>query len=75
MTRILTGAAFVLAPGAALAHPGHLADLAGHNHWVAGAAVGAAILVGLWAGLKGRGRKEEAETEEQDGAQPEADAA
>ena len=27
----------------AAAHPGHLAELAGHNHWVAGAAIGAAI--------------------------------
>ncbi len=75
MTRILTGAVSVLAPGAALAHPGHLADLAGHSHWVAGAAVGAAILAGLWAGLKGRGKSGEAEAEEQNGAQPEADAA
>ncbi|WP_108259699.1 DUF6732 family protein [Mangrovicoccus ximenensis] len=75
MTRILTGAVLVSAPGAALAHPGHLADLAGHSHWVAGAAVGAAILVGLWAGLKGRGRKDEAGAEEQGGAEPEADAA
>lgn len=36
----------------AAAHPGHLADVAGHDHWVAGAAIGAAILIGLWGALK-----------------------
>lgn len=35
--------ALVLLPGAAAAHPGHLGQLAGHSHWVAGAAIGAAI--------------------------------
>ena len=38
----------------AAAHPGHLAELAGHNHWVAGAAIGAAIALGLWGALKGK---------------------
>ncbi len=37
-----------------LAHPGHLVDVAGHDHWVAGAAIGAAILIGLWGALKGK---------------------
>lgn len=54
----------------ASAHPGHIADVAGHDHWVAGAAVGIAVLVGLWGALKGRGRDEtavepEEETEEE----------
>ena len=43
-----------LAPGLARAHPGHLVDVAGHDHWVAGAAIGLAVLVGLWGALKGR---------------------
>lgn len=38
----------------AAAHPGHLADLAGHDHWVAGAAIGLAILTGLYGALKGK---------------------
>ncbi|MEO0372615.1 MAG: DUF6732 family protein [Pseudomonadota bacterium] len=38
----------------ALAHPGHLAEVAGHGHWLGAAALGAAIAIGLWAGLKGR---------------------
>lgn len=42
--------------GPALAHPGHLAGLAGHDHWVAGAAIGLAAALGLWGALKGRGR-------------------
>ncbi|MGB5556942.1 MAG: DUF6732 family protein [Paracoccaceae bacterium] len=52
---------FVLfAAGAAQAHPGHLVDAAGHNHWVAGAAIGAAIAMGLWGALKGRRKGGEA---------------
>ena len=43
--------------GAAHAHPGHLVDAAGHNHWVAGAAIGTAIAVGVWGALKGRRKK------------------
>ncbi|MBM1221960.1 hypothetical protein JQU17_14295 [Ponticoccus sp. SC2-23] len=59
--------------GPAIAHPGHLSGLAGHDHWVAGAAIGLAIAVGVWGALKGRRKDEaaeqagepEAETEEQ----------
>lgn len=47
----------------AAAHPGHLAGLAGHDHWVAGAAIGAAVAVGVWGALKGR-RKKGAATQE-----------
>ena len=64
---------FVLfSAGAAQAHPGHLVDAAGHNHWVAGAAIGAAIAMGLWGALKGRrkggGATGEAASEDQQGA-------
>ncbi|WP_306153744.1 DUF6732 family protein [Roseovarius sp. MMSF_3281] len=52
------------AASGAQAHPGHLAEAAGHNHWLGAAALGAAIAIGLWAGLKGR--KDEA-TEEAEG--------
>ena len=34
------------------AHVGHLGELAGHDHWIAGAAVGAAVLAGILAGLR-----------------------
>jgi hypothetical protein len=40
--------------GAAAAHTGHIETLAGHDHWVAGAAIGLAILIGLAGALKGR---------------------
>ncbi|GGL68874.1 DUF6732 family protein [Wenxinia marina] len=62
-------AVLLLAAGPAAAHPGHLAGVAGHDHWVAGAAIGLAIALGLWGALKGRESKaeepEEAEAEEQ----------
>ena len=35
-------------------HPGHLAEVAGHGHWLGAAAIGAAIAIGLWGALKGR---------------------
>ena len=40
--------------GAVEANPGHLAEVAGHDHWLGAAAIGAAIALGLWAALKGR---------------------
>ncbi|ABV91919.1 hypothetical protein Dshi_0170 [Dinoroseobacter shibae DFL 12 = DSM 16493] len=48
----------------ALAHPGHLAGLAGHDHWVAGAAIGAAIAIGLFGALKGRKSRADHQPEE-----------
>lgn len=49
----------------AAAHTGHIADVAGHDHWVAGIAIGAAIAVGIWGALKGgRSKDDEAETDE-----------
>ena len=62
--------ALTMTAGAAQAHPGHLADLAGHDHWVAGAAIAIAILTGIYGAMKG---KTEAEADEaEDGAQEEA---
>lgn len=58
---------FALLAAPALAHPGHIADLAGHDHWVAGAAIGAAIAAAIWGHLKGK--KDEEEIEED--AEPE----
>ena len=55
----------------AWAHPGHLADLAGHDHWVAGAAIGIAIVIGLLGVLQGQKDESEdaAEDEETDAAE------
>lgn len=61
MKHTLTIIALFAANGAS-AHPGHLAEVAGHGHWLGAAAIGAAIGIGLWAGL--RGRKDVAEAEQ-----------
>ena len=58
---------FVLAISAgamAQAHTGHLAEVAGHGHWLGAAAIGAAIAIGLWASAKGKSDKAEADETE-----------
>jgi len=50
------------AADSAWAHFGHIADVAGHGHWVGAAAIGLAILVGIAGKLKG-GQKAETEAE------------
>ena len=49
----------------AFAHPGHWADVAGHDHWVAGAAIGLAGLAAIWGAFKGKRAKDEAKVEEE----------
>ncbi|EAQ26192.1 DUF6732 family protein [Roseovarius sp. 217] len=56
----------LLSGTAAHAHPGHLAEVAGHGHWLGAAALGAAIAIGLWSGL--RARKDRAADEAEDEA-------
>ncbi len=53
----------IFAAGVAAAHPGHLAEVAGHGHWLGAAAIGAAIAIGLWASLKDRQKPRDAEAE------------
>ena len=43
----------LLSAGSASAHVGHLGEYLGHDHWVAGAAIGAAIALAGWQALKG----------------------
>lgn len=57
----------LLLPSPALAHAGHIADLAGHDHWVLGAALGAAAAAAAWGWLKGEKEEPEAEEEETEG--------
>ncbi len=65
MTLVFAGLA-----GPALAHPSHIIDLAGHNHWLAVAAVAAAAAAALWQ-AKNRGEEADAEeTEEEPDAEP-----
>lgn len=54
----------VLFANAASAHPGHLAEVAGHGHWLGAAAIGAAIALGAWAALKGKKQQDENSAED-----------
>lgn len=68
------GLAVAVLPTSAFAHGGHLADLAGHSHWVGAAALaGAALIAGVIA-LKGRKQTEEGDTAESDADTDDADA-
>jgi hypothetical protein len=61
----------VALPGPAAAHVGHLGEVAGHDHWVAGAALAGAILAGILADRRRR-RRSGREAEPQ-AAAPEAE--
>lgn len=63
----------ILVAGTAEAHPGHIAEVAGHGHWVAGAAIGLAVLAGLWSKWKDREADSAgaADAEDEEGAEPE----
>ena len=51
------------------AHPGHIANLAGHDHWIAGTAIGLAILTGIYGAVKGK-KKTDAEPEIEEEGEP-----
>ncbi|MCF6444912.1 DUF6732 family protein [Nereida sp. MMG025] len=53
-------ALLLLSTTAASAHPGHWGELAGHDHWIAAGALGAAAAAALWGWLKGKKDDEEA---------------
>ena len=63
MRLILTFAAIAMTAQSAFAHPGHLAEVAGHGHWLGAAALGAAIALGAWAALKGK-KNEQSEADD-----------
>ncbi|MHA6265288.1 DUF6732 family protein [uncultured Aliiroseovarius sp.] len=52
MTRLILLALGLLA-GPAIAHPGHIGELAGHGHVGGMILIGLAAAIGLWAALKG----------------------
>ena len=70
MRIIPTTLATLAAATPAAAHVGHWGALAGHDHWVAGAALGGALIAGILAGLRGE-RKSEGKTPEPKGDAPE----
>jgi hypothetical protein len=55
----------------AQAHIGHLGDIAAHDHWAAGAAIGIAIAIGIAGALKGKGKAKEDATDDEDEAEAE----
>lgn len=67
MVRFLIFLAAAMQPQLAWAHLGHVGEYAGHDHVVAGIAIGLAIALGLREALKGR--KEETEDGDQDTAE------
>lgn len=69
MKSIFVACAITVLASAAMAHPGHLAEVAGHGHWLGAAALGAAIALGAWAALKGK-KQEQSDADE---AAPEAE--
>lgn len=46
-------------PVMASAHAGHLIEAAGHDHLLAGAAIGIAIAIGVAGALKGAAKRED----------------
>lgn len=65
--KVLMTLVFAGLSGPALAHPTHIIDLAGHNHWLAAAAIAAAAAAALW---QAKNRGEEPEAEEETDAEP-----
>ena len=62
MKRLSILLAVTFAPAPALAHPGHLGELAGHTHWLAlGALVAAAAIAAVVAKASGKADAEAAE--------------
>ena len=57
---------FAMMADAVQAHPGHLVDVAGHGHWVGAAAIGLAILLGLWGKNKDRDAPQDEEEVEEE---------
>ena len=72
--RFILAASTALLPTGALAHAGHIGDLAGHDHWTLGLGLGAIAGAAAVAWVKGRRRKDTAEAEPapEAGSDPEA---
>lgn len=68
--RALTTLLLLLLPGLAQAHPGHLIEVAGHDHIAAGVAIGLAIGVAVWGALKDK-RDDDAEDEAEEASDAE----
>ncbi|QQA43194.1 DUF6732 family protein [Pelagovum pacificum] len=56
----------------ALAHPGHIAEVAGHGHWIALGAIGLAAVVGALGARKRAKEKAETAPDQEADAEPSA---
>ena len=54
---------FTLGVTPALAHTGHVAEAAGHSHWLGLAAAGVAIAVAIWAASKAKSKDKVSEND------------
>ena len=61
---MMTTAILSLTALPAMAHVGHLGEVAGHGHWGAIILLGGAAAVGLWGALKGKKDADKAEAED-----------
>lgn len=61
----------LLYPGMALAHIGHIGELAGHGHWIALGALG--LAAGVAAIAKGKRKDPEAEDETEEASETDAE--
>ncbi|MEM1360482.1 MAG: DUF6732 family protein [Pseudomonadota bacterium] len=66
--------AFLLVAGQATAHVGHVGEIAGHSHWVAGAAIDLAGAIAVWAGRKAGAKQEASSDDKPDPSEEKADA-
>ena len=72
MTRLIAPVFLIPIATGASAHAGHLADVAGHDHWIAAGAIGLAVLVGLWGALSKDKEAPEEDDEDESGEEAEA---
>jgi len=74
MNRPVLATATLIASGAQ-AHPGHIAEVAGHGHWLGAAAIAAAIGVALWQKWKGKSEEAGKQDAPSDTEEPRGEAA
>ena len=60
---------FFVTAGGAQAHVGHIADVAGHDHWTIGAAIGVIVVAGVLGILKGQ-KDEESDSDDEPEGEP-----
>lgn len=70
--RHLVTVLFTLIAAPALAHVGHVGELAGHDHVIAGIALGAAVGIAIWGAIKGK-KEDQADSDAEAESEPDAE--